>query len=359
MRVLEVYKDVHPFVQGGIERYLHDLSRYLAEEGHDVTVLVASDRCSAGGISGFRVEVYRCLGRLLSNPVSMGLAGRLREYSGDLVHFHVPLPSAVMAWLISGRNTAYVVTYHSDIVRQRMFMPFYGPFLRMFLKGAESVFATSPVYAETSTYLNRLDNVDIVPLGTDLDFFEPSAESFRDSYVLFVGRFRSYKGIRVLIETWRKFPERRLLMVGGGPMEEYVRDCAVEQGLNIEILKDPQDEELRELYRKAQCLVLPSTMRSEAFGMVQVEAMACGLPVVSTDLPTGVPWVNRHGVSGLVVPPCDSKALAEALERMDDEKLRNRLSRGALNRARSEFDSRRLFKLTEELMLKATDERKG
>lgn len=353
MRVLEVYKDVHPFVQGGIERYLHDLSRYLSRKGHDVEVLVASDRCSPGSVSGFEIQGFRCLGRLLSNPVSMGLAGMLSDFRGDLVHFHVPLPAAVLAWLRSGRRTGYIVTYHSDIVRQRMFMPFYGPFLSRFLKGAQLVLATSPVYAETSRYLKGLNNVDVVPIGTDLDFFKPSTEPARSSYVLFVGRFRSYKGIRILLEAWRRFPRRRLVMVGGGPMEEYVREQTARYGLNVEVLNDPQDEELRDLYRNALCLVLPSTMRSEAFGMVQVEAMACGLPVVSTDLPTGVPWVNRHGVSGLVVQPSDPEALADAVRKMDDQELRSRLSRGALDRARSQFDSRRLFKRTEELMLKA------
>ncbi|MBD3277509.1 MAG: glycosyltransferase [Candidatus Aegiribacteria sp.] len=353
MRVLEVYKDVYPFVQGGIERYMHDLSGYLADQGHDVSVLVASDRCSSKGISGFGIERYRCLGRLLSNPVSIGLAGMLRKYRGDLVHFHVPLPSAVLAWLRSGRRIGYMVTYHSDIVRQKMFMPFYGPFLRRFLKGAELVLATSPVYAETSRYLSDLDNVDVVPIGTDLRFFTPSSENSHRAYVLFVGRFRSYKGIEVLMETWRQFPRKKLIMVGGGPMEVYVREHTHRYGLDIEILNDPEDEELRELYRNAQCLVLPSTMRSEAFGMVQVEAMACGLPVVSTNLPTGVPWVNRNGVTGLVVPPEDPEALADAIRKMEDEGLRNRLSRSALSRARSEFDARELFRRTEELMLKA------
>lgn len=355
MRVLQVYKDVHPFVRGGIERYIHDLSAFLVERGHRVTVLVAGRGMEERNVSGFRVAGYPCMGRLLSNPVSPGLGRIMESIEADAVHFHVPLPSAVMARLLSGSRTPYIVTYHSDIVRQAFLMPLYGPFLRRFLRGADRVLATSPVYRNTSPYLSGLSNTEVVPIGTDTSIFTPAAEGSDGSYALFVGRFRRYKGIEVLLRAWREFPDRRLVMVGGGPLEGLVSGAVRRHRLNIAVERDPDDCRLLELYRNAGLLILPSTMRSEAFGMVQTEAMACGVPVVSTDLPTGVPWVNQHGVSGLVVPPGDPRALAEAVRKLDDPAIRQRLSKGALRRAREEFDSGNLFLRVERILLEAAD----
>lgn len=355
MRVLQVYKDVHPFVRGGIERYIHDLSSFLARRGHQVTVLVAGRRAGRRRVSGFEVVGYPCIARVLSNPVSPGLGRILSSIEADVAHFHVPLPSAVMARLLSAGRTPYIVTYHSDIVRQAFLLPLYGPFLRRFLRGAERVLATSPVYRDTSPYLSGLSNTEVVPIGTDTSVFTPAAGKTEGSYALFVGRFRSYKGIEVLLRAWREFPDRRLVMVGGGPLEGLVSGAVRRYRLNIAVERDPDDGRLLELYRHAGFLVLPSTMRSEAFGMVQTEAMACGVPVISTSLPTGVPWVNRHGVSGLVVPPGDPRALAEAVRKMDDPALRRRLSKGAVRRAREEFDAGDLFLRVERILLEAAD----
>ena len=349
MRILQVYKDVHPFVRGGIERYIHDLSRYLSTRGHEVDVLVAGGGVSEE-VSGFKVIKYPCLCRILSNPISPRLLRILKTIPADVLHFHLPLPSAVAAWMLSGRDTPYLVTYHSDIVRQALFLPVYGPLLRRFLKGAFRVIATSPVYRETSKYLSVLENTEVIPIGSDLSVFRPPDKSEMGDYVLFVGRFRKYKGIEVLLDAWNEFPERRLLMVGGGPLENDVRRRIQKENLNIQIINNPSDQELVELYQQARCLVLPSTLRSEAFGMVQTEAMACGIPVISTALPTGVPWVNASGVSGLVIPPGDSAALADAVRKLDDPLLRSKLAEGALERAERCFNAPELFARVESLL---------
>ncbi|OPL18476.1 MAG: hypothetical protein AVO35_03870 [Candidatus Aegiribacteria sp. MLS_C] len=358
MRIVQVYKDVHPFVRGGIERYVHDLSAFLAGRGHDVTVLVAGRGGRRRELSGFTVLEYPCLCRVLSNPVSPGLGAVLGSTAADVFHFHLPLPSAVMAWSMSGYREPYAATYHSDIVRQAFLMPFYGPFLRRFLRRAGRVLATSPAYRDTSIYLSGLDNVSVVPIGVDLAHFRPSGRP-SEGYALFVGRFRGYKGIEVLMEAWRNLPGRRLVMVGGGPLEGRIRSITEDSGMKIELRGELEDDQLLETYRGASFLVLPSTMRSEAFGMVQVEAMACGVPVISTGIPTGVPWVNMHGVSGLVVPPGDPEALADAVRSMEDPATRDSLSAGALERARGTFDSRSLFAEVEELLIEVADEVRG
>ncbi len=353
MKILEVYKDVHPLVSGGIERYIHDLSSFLTDSGHEVEVLIAGNNTDGTDmeISGFKVRTTPCIGRVMSNPICPELIDSLREIPADLVHFHVPLPSAVLSWLMTGRNTPYIVTYHSDIVRQALFLPFYGPFLRRFLNRAGAVIATSPVYAETSVFLLRLKNVSIIPIGSDLNRFKPSDSMEKGNYVLFVGRFRKYKGIHVLLKAWERFPDRRLIMVGGGPLLQDILHAVRKYRLNIEIILDPDDERLVQLYQGAKCFVLPSTLRSEAFGIVQIEAMACGTPVISTSISTGVPWVNADGVSGIIVQPDNPDALADAIAGMDDSTLHDRLSRGALERAKLLFDSHVLLSQIETLML--------
>lgn len=353
MKILEVYKDVHPLVRGGIERYIHDLSSFLAEKGHEVEVLIAGDNSDGTDIeiSGFKVRTTPCIGRVMSTPICPELIDSLRKIPADLVHFHVPLPSAVLSWLMAGRNTPYIVTYHSDIVRQAAFLPFYGPFLKRFLSRAGAVITTSPVYAETSVFLSGLKNVSVIPIGSDLNRFKPSDSMETGDYVLFVGRFRKYKGIHVLLKAWERFPDRRLIMVGGGPLHQDILHAVRKYRLNIEIILDPDDERLVQLYQGAKCFVLPSTMRSEAFGIVQIEAMACGTPVISTSIPTGVPWVNADGVSGIIVQPENPDALADAIARMDDSTLRKRLSRGALERTKLLFDSPVLLSQIETLML--------
>ncbi len=354
MKILEVYKDVHPLVRGGIERYIHDLSSFLAEKGHDVEVLIAGDSSDGADIeiSGFKVRTTPCICRVMSNPICPELIDTLRDIPADLVHFHVPLPSAVLSWLMTGRRTPYIVTYHSDIVRQAAFLPFYGPFLRKFLHRASAVITTSPVYARTSVFLSRLKNISVIPIGSDLNRFKPSDSMQTGDYVLFVGRFRKYKGIHVLLKTWKYFPDRRLIMVGGGPLLPDILKAVRKDKLNIEIIHDPDDERLVQLYQGAKCFVLPSTLRSEAFGIVQTEAMACGTPVISTSIQTGVPWVNEDEVSGIVVEPDSPDALADAIRRMDDSTLRESLSRGALDRAKLLFNSPALLSKIETLMLK-------
>jgi len=357
MKILQVYKDIHPFTRGGIERYVHDLSKYLANRGHEVKVLVAGN--ALGGpqtsISGFNIIRYPCIFRILSNPISPGLLKILKTITADIVHFHTPLPSAVITWLLSGRNIPYVVTYHSDIVRQAVFLPVYGPILRKFLSGAKKVIATSPVYRENSRYLSELANTEVVPIGSNLDVFKPSETVRKGNYILFVGRFRKYKGIEVLLNAWKQFPEKQLLMVGGGPLENMVRKRISLDNLNVQIISNPADSELVKLYQRARFLVLPSTLKSEAFGMVQTEAMACGIPVISTALRTGVPWVNLDNETGLVVTPGDSGSLADAVRKMDDPSIHARLSRGALERAKLHFNATELFLRIESLLEEAVN----
>jgi rhamnosyl/mannosyltransferase len=345
MQILQVYKDFYPPDAGGIERYMHDLCVFLRARGHDARVLVTSKgfslRSTREERDGIPVTAVRSMGRLLSNPLFTGLAPELRRSGCDVLHFHHPLPAATFAWDLARPGIPYVVTYHSDIVRQAALVPFIAPVLWRFLRGASAVLATSPVYAATSPFLSRLANVRICPPGVDGTAFSPGP-SRSTGYFLFVGRFRAYKGLRILLEAWRSLPDLKLVLAGGGPMEAEARSIARQHSINAEFAGDVTDAELLDLYRGARAFILPSIARSEAYGLAQLEAMACGIPVIGTRLPSGVPWVNREGESGLLVEPGDAAALAAAVRSMCDDGLRDRLSRGALARA-GELDSSRHF----------------
>jgi len=356
MKILQVYKDVFPEVNGGIERYIHDLSVFLHQRGHRMQILVAG-----GGnriVSGMEVFGIPSPGRVLSNPIAPGYSRFFFDTDADVVHFHLPLPTAVIAWSLvrESHRKPYVVTYHSDIVRQSFVMPVYGPILKSFLRGARKVIATSEKYIATSPILRCIDNAEAIPIGVDIDRFTPSVRSERRKY-LFVGRFRRYKGIFVLLEAWRMMqnpPE--LILAGGGKLSGSVRDYIQTNNLPVTLLTDVTDEELIALYQNARALILPSIQRSEAFGIVQVEAMACGTAVISSNLPTGVSWVNSHEETGLLFTPGSPQALCQAIQQFEESgEKRECMYRKARDRAESLFNSTDLFARVEECLIQATE----
>ncbi len=356
MKILQVYKDVFPEVSGGIERYIHDLSFFLKEKGHSVEILVAG-----GGIRKLdQIDVTGlwCPARILSNPIVPGYSSFLSKTKADVIHFHLPLPSAVIAWQSIRKKfkKPYIVTYHSDIVRQAFAMPFYGPILRKFLHGASAVIATSQNYVKTSDYLRELTNSKVIAIGVNLERFNFDSKCEKEFY-LFVGRFRRYKGIFVLLEAWRKMEAPpRLILAGGGGVIEEVRKYIALYKLPVEIASDVSDDKLIELYQKSKALILPSIQRSEAFGMVQVEAMACGTPVISSNLPTGVSWVNQHKKTGLLFTTGDSVALKESIIELEkSEKYRRKLGKNARIRAEKFLNDEVLFEKVEECLIKATE----
>jgi len=353
VKILQVYKDIFPEVHGGIERHIYDLSQFLVSRGHSVEVLVAG-----GGnryVNGLAVKGMWSPARLLSNPVVPGFSRFLAETDADVVHFHLPLPSAVLAWAVLKKKKPYVVTYHSDIVRQAFVMPVYGPVLGRFLAGARSVIVSSDNYIRTSPYLRDLHNTQTIPIGADLERFKPGGSAAK-TYYLFVGRFRRCKGIFVLLDAWRKMENPPdLILAGGGGLEKKVNAFISEHHLPVSVVTNVSDEELVTLYQGAKALILPSIQRSEAFGMVQVEAMACGAAVISSNLPTGVSWVNSHGETGLLFTPGDSSDLCRAVARFEEsETMRAAMYMQARNRAEALFNSRTLLKRVEECLIEAT-----
>ena len=361
--VLQVSKYYYPEV-GGIEQVVRTLAEGLHGPDMDVRVLAAA----AGGlgghdrINGVPVTKASSLGELASVPVTPLLPARLarRARSADIVHLHLPNPAAVASYLSLGPSRPrLVVTYHSDIVRQSKALRVYESALHRVLDRADRIVTTSPNLLDHSEHLQpHTDRCEVAPLSVDLEEFEsydgPEYDLPTDPdrpTLLFVGRLSYYKGVEYLVDAMCDV-DADLLVVGDGEERDALESRARDRGVTdrVRFLGRIPDEKLQYCYRAADVFVLPSVAPSEAFGIVQLEAMAVGTPVVNTDLPTGVPWVSRDGETGLTVPPGDADALADALETLiEDPGLRRRYGENAVERVHEKFGRERMVERTRAL----------
>jgi len=230
------------------------------------------------------------------------------------------------------------------------------------LQRADALIATSPAYLKSSTILGRFSTrAEVIPLSVDPRRFVADERDLAaprrrwpEPLVLFVGRFRSYKGLPTLLQAMVGL-DAHLLLVGRGPVEAALRVQAARLGIDdrVTFLGNVSDRELPSYYAASDVFVLPSIQRSEAFGIVLLEAMAAGRPVISTELGTGTSWVNQHGKTGLVVPPADPSALRDALRTLlADHELAERLGQAGRERVQTEFSEDRMLESVEEAYLR-------
>lgn len=362
MNVLHVYKDYYPIL-GGIENHVRLLASLLSEQdGIRVTVLTTSPTVRGHVLQDRKVRVIKAgrLATVASTPISLSLFAQMRALEADIVHLHFPYPVGELAYLLSGRRSPLVITYHSDIIRQRWLLSLYRPFLWRVLRRADAIIASTPNYIRASPFLAQLEpKCRVIPFGIDWNRFQQrddaQVERLRHLYdpplLIFVGRFRYYKGLTYLIEAMKEV-KATLLLIGSGPLEKELRHQVWASNLTERVLflGEVPDENLPSLYQASDIFVLPSCERSEAFGITQLEAMACGVPVISTELGTGTSFVNVDGETGLVVPPADPGALAQAIHRLlSDEALREAMGHRGKERVEREFGVGLMVKRTVQL----------
>lgn len=364
LRVLHVGKYYPPY-RGGMETHLEALCRRLAETGEvHVRAIVANDgprtvRETIDGVEVVRVGTMRKVASATLNP---RMAREIRDFPADVVHLHHPNPTGMLSWLASRHPGRLFVTYHSDIVRQRVLGAAFAPVLHHVLGRAEAILASSPDYAASSPVLRRhAERTVVVPFGIDPAGYETGEEDVVDALrarfgprmVLAVGRLVYYKGFQYLVQAMDGL-DGHLVLVGDGPDGPALRRLAGEAGVAERVTFEGPVGDLRPYYRAARVFCLPAVERSEAFGLVQLEAMAAGAPVVNTALDSGVPFVSAHGESGLTVPPRDAGALRAALARLlDDPALHAALSAGARRRVRERFSEDRMVSDTLRLYRRA------
>ena len=354
VKILQINKLYHPVV-GGIETIVRQTAEGINNTGgFTVDVLACNDRfkTTTGTIQGVSVTRASSIGIFFSMPVSIRFISLLnkmwRRY--DVLHIHLPFPLGELAlWLIRPK-TRIVVTYHSDIVRQRLISSALSWLHTWVLGHAESIAVSNPNIIESSHLLkNFKTKCTVIPFGVDTKMLNPDSgtpakqEEIQKSYgkriVLFVGRLVYYKGVEYLIRAMKGI-DARLVIIGEGPLKQKLLNEVRDNGLEAAVTflpYRPQDE-LADYYRAASVFVLPSIYKSEAFGITIIEAMACGLPVISTELGTGTSYANQDGRTGYVVPPRDSDAIHRALIRLlsDNTELSN-MGKAAFARVRTGF----------------------
>jgi glycosyltransferase involved in cell wall biosynthesis len=365
VRILQIYKDYAP-VLGGIENHIRWLSEGLVRRGHQVTVLTSGKtrQTEVSWLNGVRVIYAGRLATLSSASISLALPLRLAAERADLAHLHMPDPVGDVALSLVQPRLPFVITYHSDIVRQRRLRAVYAPILRRTLRRAERIIATSPAYIQSSRFLRPLaERCTVIPLGIAVDRFlacdpQPVAAiraRWPEPLLLFVGRLRYYKGIDQLVRALAWLPARALIVgseatVGRIELERLARECGVADRLSFVGRQD--DADLPAFFHAADVFVLPSVERSEAFGIVQLEAQAAGLPIVCTELGTGTSFVTRHGETGFVVPPRDPQALARAIRvLLENPELAQRFGAAGRQRVLSEFSREQMIERVERLYL--------
>lgn len=356
LRVVHVAASLWPD-DGGIAHYVHALAK--VRRAGTCTVLTTTHHKSVvldyrGGVRIVRLPAHIVAHSAPTGNVPLGLVAWLRQLdaTSDVIHAHLPFPALLGFAPLLRVSTPYVVTYHNEIQADlgvpRLIHSVHNLLLRRFLAHASAIIVTTTDYATACPTLAHWQyKVRPVPIGFDADAFVASLQPTprADDMLLFVGRLTYYKGVDVLLQALTRVRGARLVVVGDGPERRALQRLTGQLGLGDRVTWRGYvpDAELPTLYSSATALVLPSTGLSESFGIVQLEAQACGTPLISSALP-GVRTINPEGVTGLQVRPGDVDDLSRAIRSLlKDANLRAQLGEQARRHVRQHFSVQRML----------------
>ncbi len=358
--VLHVYQDFYPR-RGGIEDHILTLARYAsARYRHAVLVAAAGPITRRDQVAGVPVIRAATWGRYYTPfcPTMPRWIGRLAP---EILHLHHPSPMAFAACLLARPAAPIIVGYHNDVVKPRALIRLYVPVQDALLRRAAAILVGAQDYLDTSPFLApHRPRCRVLPYGIPLEPFAASPEAearaaqlrgqYGDRLILFVGRLTYYKGLAVAVEAMRRVAGTLLIVGAGGLAAALRRQIRARQLEGRIVLLGPVDDaELNACYRACDLLILPSTHRSEAFGLVMLQAQACGRPVVCSDLP-GLASVNIAGQTGLTVPPGDPVALAGAITQLlDDPGQRGRMGQAGCDQVRRLYSAQAMTRRVEEV----------
>ena len=355
MRVLQLGK-FYP-VRGGVEKVMWDIASGLCSEGFSCDMLCADADSSLKEVKEIVFDgpgkcfVVPALGKFAATMISPKMVSWLGKHKDeyDVIHVHHPDPMACLALKLSGYKGKVVLHWHSDILKQKFFLKLYKPLQNWLIRRAGRIVCTSPVYAEGSEALGNVQGkVTVVPIGVEpVKADEEGAAMIRSRFegkkiVYSLGRLVGYKGYRYLVEAASRLSDDYVVVIGGeGPLREELEEQIAALGLQekVKLIGRVSDNDFEAWYGACDLFCLSSVWKTEAFAIVQIEAMSCGRPVVATRIPgSGVSWVNADGISGLNVPVEDPAALASAIMEVCSQK-HAQLCEGALDRYTSTFTS--------------------
>jgi len=330
MNILHVYKTYFPDTQGGLEEVIRQIAAGTTLKGINNRIFTLSKSPSPESLILDGVEVYRA-----KEHINIGSCGvtfnKFKEFKkqaawADIIHYHYPWPFGDLLHLMCNPDKPVIVTYHSDIIRQKKLKLLYSPLMHAFLKRVNTIVATSENYAHSSKVLSLYaDKVKVIPIGIN-DAYQEYDDSVLERYNLqhkqyyfFIGVLRYYKGLHVLLEAARN-TDIQIVLSGDGPEYNKLKKNIDDQGItNVKMTGKIADEDKYSLLYHARAFVFPSNERSEAFGVSLVEAAMYGVPMISTELGTGTSYVNKDGVTGFVIKKNDPHALREAMRTMQED----------------------------------------
>ncbi|MGO4001638.1 MULTISPECIES: glycosyltransferase family 4 protein [Pseudomonas] len=331
MRVLHFFKTYLSESVGGIEQVMFELCESGVAHGIESQVLTLSANPVPVVIPFGQHQVHRAKldVQIASTGFSYSVLKQFRELAAeaDVVNYHFPWPFMDLVHFLSGMNKPSVVTYHSDIIRQKHLLTLYRPLMTRFLASVDRIVAASPNYLQTSDVLKQFpQKTRVIPYGLNKSAYPKSdpermarwRERLGERFFLFVGVMRYYKGLHILIEALKDV-DYPVVIVGAGPLESELQAQAAALGLrNIKFVGRLDDADKAAVLELSYAMVFPSHLRSEAFGISLLEGAMYGKPMISSEIGTGTSFINNHGETGLVVPPSNPQAFRQAMRTLWD-----------------------------------------
>lgn len=326
-KVLQFGKFYPPAV-GGIEKAMFDITEGLNNRGIRCDVLCSNENRNRLEEDYGKYKVVRApsLGRMFSTSIAPQLILELKKMINDydIIHIHQPDPMATVAlFLVNPKRQKVVVHWHSDIVKNVPFLRIYNALQSWLLNRSDKVIITTPKYLEGSFSLQSVSfKIRIIPRSimfvdcsnSNLGSILPDGKKV----IFSLGRLIGYKGFSYLIRSAMYLDDGYLILIGGdGPLKEDLKEEIEIYGLEnrVKLLGKIDDSQLSYYYKACDLFCLPSIERSEAFGLVLLEAMSMRKPIVATNIPgSGTSWVNKHLFSGVNVIPKEPKAIALAIK---------------------------------------------
>lgn len=373
MRVLHFYKTYYPDSFGGVEQVIFQLAEGGIRYGIDAEVLYLSasgatyDQPVNNHITHRSKLDFQVASTAFSWSAFQDFARLARE--ADLVHYHFPWPFMDMVHFVTRMNKPTVLSYHSDIIKQKHLLRLYQPLMHRFLSSMDRIVSASPNYLQSSPVLRRhIDKVCVIPYGLDkTTYAQPDAERLStwkkrigERFFLFLGMLRYYKGLHILLDAMAgtSYP---VVIAGAGPIEQELKEHAQRLGLhNLHFVGQVSEEDKAALFHLCYAVTFPSHLRSEAFGISLLEGAMYGKPLISSEIGTGTTYINIDGETGLVVPPSDPSALRHAMKTLwDNPELASQMGQHAQRRYERLFTSERMTQAYVELYRNVIDERSG
>ncbi|MFJ3484644.1 glycosyltransferase family 4 protein [Pseudomonas sp. NPDC090202] len=359
IKVLHFFKTYFPETPGGgIEQVIFQLSQGSVAHGIEPHVLFLSTNGSARNETYGNHTIHRSKQDLYVASTGLSLSG-IRDFKAlaaeaDIVHYHFPWPYMDVAHFASRLKKPSLVSYHSDIVKQKTLLKLYQPLMNRFLGSVDRIVASSPNYAASSEVLTRFqDKVEIIPYGIDRSTYPvPSParlahwkQQLGERFFLFVGALRYYKGLSFLLDA-AKLTGLPVVIMGGGHDEAELKAKASALGLsNVKFLGGLPDEDKSALLTLCEAFVFPSHLRSESFGISLLEGAMYGKPMISCEIGSGMSFINIANETGLVVAPRDATALAGAMTTLwNDRELAGRMGLKAAQRYEEVFTAEKMVK---------------